>query len=378
MFTAKKIAVGVTGGIAAYKTCELIRELKNAGAEVRVVATESALKFVTGLTFATLSENPVSVSLFAGNEQDGIAHIDIARWCDLLVVCPATANCLGKVAAGIADDILTTAIMATKAKVVFCPAMNGVMWQNAMVQANVKKLKDNGYIFVEPEWGAFATGSEGEGWGRLAEISTVVEQLKIEFLSNRELLGKKVIVSAGPTRERIDPVRFITNYSSGKMGFALAETARLRGADVVLVSGPNALPRPANIKYLQVEKVDEMQAAILSEYQDCDILLMAAAVSDFRPETESPHKLKKGDDNLTLKLHKTVDIRIDNAKTKLKNKKLDLIVLNDPLEADAAFAGDTNIVTLIDRDGHIEELPKLSKTKVAERILDRVAAMMDS
>ena len=223
-FDNKKIAIGVAGGIAAYKTCELIRELKKHKAEIRVAMTESARKFVTELTLATLSENPVSFSLFEENETSGTVHIDLARWCDILVICPATANVLGRVAAGLADDFLTTTILATNADVLFCPSMNSVMLEKQVVQENIAKLKRLGYQFVEPEWGALATTSEGQGWGRLASIHRIVQKIKLMLYQTKELAGKKVLVTAGPTREPIDPVRFITNYSTGKMGFALPQS----------------------------------------------------------------------------------------------------------------------------------------------------------
>ena len=398
MFVSKKIAIGITGGIAAYKTCELIRELKKSGADVRVGMSKSAKEFVSQLTYATLSENPVLTSLFEQHEKEGIAHIDLARWCDVLVICPATANFLGKVAAGLADDILSTTVMTTESDVLFCPAMNSVMWSNPIVQKNVSTLKDAGYEFLEPEWGALATTSEGEGWGRLAAIETILQKLRFMLFATKELQGKKVVVTAGPTREPIDPVRYITNYSSGKMGFTVAEAAKLRGAEVVLISGPNHLQKPQGVKYIEVENVDEMQKAVDEEYSKTNILVMAAAVSDYRPKKAAPKKIKKSTAEFTLSLKKTQDILaslatkkadrvhvgfaletddgVANALKKLNKKNLDLIVLNNPLEAGAAFAGDTNIVTLIGKDGSIEELPKLPKNKVAELILDKVGVIL--
>jgi len=395
MFLAsKKIAVAVTGGIAAYKTCEVIRELKKAGAEVRVTMTESAKHFVTDLTFASLSEHPVVSSLFEENELAGIAHIDLARWCDVLLVCPATANVIGRVANGLADDIVSTTIMATKARVVFCPAMNSVMWENAIVQANVDRLRKSSYEFVEPEWGALATSSEGKGWGRLASTARIMQKMKQVLLGSSELQGHKVLVTAGATREPLDPVRFLTNYSSGKMGFALAEAAKLRGADVVLIAGSNHLQPLEGVKYLEVTTVDEMKNAIFREYKNTDVLLMAAAVSDYRPKQRAHRKIKKGEAEQTLALEKTVDILaelgkekgncvhvgfaletdngLNNATQKLHTKNLDLIVLNDPLEPGAGFAGDTNVVTFLSADGAIEKLPQLPKFTIANLILERV------
>jgi len=400
MFASKKIALAVTGGIAAYKACEVLRELKKAGAEVRVAMTSSAQEFVTALTFATLSEHPVVMSLFEGNEEAGIAHIDLARWCDALLVCPATANILAKAASGLADDIVSTTILATRAPVIFCPAMNSTMWANPIVQENVEKLRKLGYGFVEPEWGALATQSEGEGWGRLAATQRIMQKTKYTLLGTNELAGKKVLVTAGATREPIDPVRFITNYSSGKMGLALAEAAKLRGAEVVLIAGPNHLDKPEDVKYMETITVAEMKAAMLAEYQHTDIVLMAAAVSDYRAKRKFDHKLKKGSKELALELESTPDILaelgkkksaavhvgfaletengVKNATKKLHAKNLDLIVLNDPLEPGAGFHSDTNVVTLITPDGAQEDLPKMSKFALANVILDKVCKIIQS
>jgi phosphopantothenoylcysteine decarboxylase/phosphopantothenate--cysteine ligase len=400
MFASKKIALAVTGGIAAYKACEVLRELKKAGAEVRVTMTQSAQEFVTELTFATLSEHPVVTSLFEGNEDAGIAHIDLARWCDALLVCPATANILAKAASGLADDIVTTTILATRAPVIFCPAMNSAMWANPIVQENVAKLGKLGYGFVEPEWGALATQAEGEGFGRLAATQHILQKIKYTLLGTNELAGKKVLVTAGATREPIDPVRFITNYSSGKMGFALAEAAKLKGAEVVLIAGPNHLDKPAGVKYMEVVTVAEMKAAMFSEYPGTDIVLMAAAVSDYRAKRKFDHKLKKSSKEIMLELESTPDILaelgkkktaavhvgfaletengVKNATKKLHAKNLDLIVLNDPLEPGAGFHGDTNIVTLITPDGAQERQPKMSKFALANLILDKVCRIIQS
>ncbi|MFQ5824290.1 MAG: bifunctional phosphopantothenoylcysteine decarboxylase/phosphopantothenate--cysteine ligase CoaBC [bacterium] len=399
-FESKKIAIGITGGIAAYKACELVRELKKSGAEVRVVMTEAAQRFVTPLTFATLSEYPVLLSLFEQNQEFGVVHIDLARWCDVLVICPATANILGKVASGLADDVLSTTIMATRATVIFCPAMNSVMWQNFAVQEKVNKLKSNGYEFVEPEWGPLATQSEGEGWGRLASIPHIIQKIKYTLFGTEELKGQKVLVTAGPTREPIDPVRCITNYSSGKMGFTLAEVAKLKGAEVVLISGPNQLEKPEGVEYLEVSTVEEMRHAVENEYQNIDILLMAAAVLDYKPKQVFEKKLKKSTSEINLQLQKTSDIlavlgkkkqdrihvgfaletdnEITNASKKLHLKNLDLIVLNNPLESESAFSWNTNKVTFITKDGQVEKFPKLPKYEVARLILDKVCEIRQS
>jgi len=397
---AKKIAVGVTGGIAAYKSCELIRELRKSGAEVRVAMTDSARKFVTDLTLATLSENSVLSNLFEGNEKLGTVHIDLARWCDVFVICPATANSIAKAAAGLADDVISTSILATQSKVIFCPAMNSVMWEKPIVQQNIAKLKDLGCDFVDPEWGKLATKAEGEGWGRLASIESIVQKLESALLATSELGGKKVLVTAGPTREHIDPVRFITNHSSGKMGFALAEAAKFKGAEVVLICGPNNLKKPQGIKYIEVETAEQMQKAVEADYGDADILLMSAAVSDYQAKEVSPEKIKKNSSKIALQLKITPDILqllgkkksncvhigfaletengIANAIKKLKIKNLDLIVLNNPLEPGAAFGGDTNIVSLINKNKQVETLPKLPKTRVAEIILNKAVEILQN
>lgn len=394
----KRIAIGVTGGIAAYKSFELIRELKKSGADVRVAMTDSARKFVTNLTLATLSENPVLDSLFEGNEKLGTVHIDLARWCDVFVICPATANIIAKAAAGLADDVITTSILATQAKVIFCPAMNSVMWEKPIVQQNITRLKELGCDFVDPEWGKLATKAEGEGWGRLASIESIVQKLEFTLLATSELVGKKVLVTAGPTRERIDPVRFITNYSSGKMGFALAEAAKLKGADVVLISGPNNLNKPQGLKYVEVETVEELRKAVEAEYEEADILLMSAAVSDYQTKKASAKKIKKTSAEITLQLKRSPDILallgkkkadcihigfaletengVENATEKLNTKNLDLIVLNNPLEPGAAFGGDTNIVSIINKDKQVETFTKLPKTRVAEIILNKAVEIL--
>ncbi|MFQ5865407.1 MAG: bifunctional phosphopantothenoylcysteine decarboxylase/phosphopantothenate--cysteine ligase CoaBC [bacterium] len=394
VFEAKKIAVGVTGGIAAYKACELVRELKKLKAEVRVVMTKAAQEFVTPLSFATLSENPVLLSLFEKNEELGVLHIDLARWCDVLVICPATANILGKVASGLADDALSTTIIATNSPVIFCPAMNSVMWQNYVVQENVRKLKSIGYEFVDPDWGLLATHSEGEGWGRLAAIPQIVQKIKYQLFSTDELKGEKVLITAGPTQEPIDPVRFISNYSSGKMGFALAEAAKLKGAEVALISGPNQLDKPEGVKYIEVNTAEEMLDAVEKEYQNCDIVLMAAAVADYKPKQVLAQKLRKSVSEFNLDLVKTPDIlgalakkkenrvhvgfaletdnEVANAIKKLHSKKLDMIVINNPLEAESAFKWDTNKVSIITKGGHREQFPKLPKSEVAQLILNKI------
>jgi len=394
----RRIVLGVTGGIAAYKSCELVRALKREGAEVRVVMTKAAEHFVTPLTFETLSENPVLTDLFPAVGKGGTVHIEIARWPEVVLVAPATANCVAKVAAGIADDLLTTLITATAVPVIFCPAMNKEMYAKAVFRQNVEQLKRLGYIFVEAEAGELACGEEG--WGRLAEKERIIDAVKGVLLGSKELVGRRVLVTAGRTEEDIDPVRFVTNRSSGKMGFALAEVAALMGAQVQLITGPSAERPFAGVHCQRVRTSAEMAEAVRSALPDCDVLVMAAAVADFRPKHVSPHKLKKGLERVALELERTEDIlatagrhkgqrvlvgfavetenEIENAQAKLTAKNLDMIVLNNPTEPGAGFGSDTNKVTLIKRDGTIHKLPLMSKREVARLILLEVVKMLAS
>ena len=394
----RRIVLGVTGGIAAYKSCELVRALKREGAEVRVVMTKAAEHFVTPLTFETLSENPVLTDLFPAVGKGGTVHIEIARWPEVVLVAPATANCVAKVAAGIADDLLTTLITATAVPVIFCPAMNKEMYAKAVFRQNVEQLKRLGYVFVEAEAGELACGEEG--WGRLAEKERIIDAVKGVLLGSKELVGRRVLVTAGRTEEDIDPVRFVTNRSSGKMGFALAEVAALMGAQVQLITGPSAERPFAGVHCQRVRTSAEMAEAVRSALPDCDVLVMAAAVADFRPKHVSPHKLKKGLERVALELERTEDIlatagrhkgqrvlvgfavetenEIENAQAKLTAKNLDMIVLNNPTEPGAGFGSDTNKVTLIKRDGTIHKLPLMSKREVARLILLEVVKMLAS
>jgi phosphopantothenoylcysteine decarboxylase/phosphopantothenate--cysteine ligase len=391
MLKAKKIILGVTGGIAAYKAAELVRELVRSGAEVFVVMTRSAQAFITPLTFQTLSGNKVTTELFSLIEESEIGHIALADRAELLVIAPATANIIGKIAAGIADDMLTTIVMATKAPVLLAPAMNVHMWENPICQENIQKLRGRGFHFIDPEAGELACGYEGKG--RLAEIPGIVEEIRF-ILSPKDLSGETLLVTAGPTEEPIDPVRFLSNRSSGKMGFAVARAARLRGARVILVSGPSALPAPSGLKFIPVRTAAEMREAVLESLPGLSVLVMAAAVSDYRPKATSPKKIKKSQPELTLPLELNPDILreagqrkekrlfigfaaeteslLANARKKLAEKNLDLIVANDVSLPGAGFAVDTNIVKLIDRSGKIEELPLMGKEDLADRLLDRV------
>jgi len=391
MLKGKKIILGVTGGIAAYKAAELVRELVRSGAEVFVVMTHSAQAFITPLTFQTLSGNKVTTELFSLVEESEIGHIALADRAELLVIAPATANIIGKMAGGIADDMLTTIVMATKASVLLAPAMNVHMWENPICQENIQKLRGRGFHFIDPEAGELACGYDGKG--RLAEIPAIVEEIR-SILSPKDLSGETLLVTAGPTEEPIDPVRFLSNRSSGRMGFAVARAARLRGARVILVSGPSALPAPSGVKFIPVRTAAEMREAVLGSLPGVSVLVMAAAVSDYRPKVTSPEKIKKSQAELTLPLELNPDILreagqrkekrlligfaaeteslLANARKKLAEKNLDLIVANDVSLSGAGFAVDTNIVKLIDRSGKIEELPLMGKEDLADRVLDRV------
>lgn len=397
LFQGKRIVLGVTGGIAAYKSCELVRILKRQGAEVRVVMTKAAEHFVSPLTFETLSENPVLTDLFPTVGKGGTVHIEIARWPHVVAIAPATANCVAKVAAGIADDLLTTLIAATTAPVIFCPAMNKEMYAKAVFRQNVEQLKRLGYIFVEAEVGELACGEEG--WGRLAELARIIDAIKAVLLGSRELAGRRILVTAARTEEDIDPVRFVTNRSSGKMGFALAEMAALMGAQVQLITGPSAERPFAGVSCQRVRTSAEMAEAVRSALPEAEVLIMAAAVADFRPKQVSPHKLKKGLERVALELERTEDIlatagrdkgermlvgfavetehEVENAQAKLTAKNLDMIVLNNPTEPGAGFGTDTNQVTLIKRDGTVQKLPLMSKREVARAILLEVAKFLN-
>jgi phosphopantothenoylcysteine decarboxylase/phosphopantothenate--cysteine ligase len=391
MLKGKKIILGVTGGIAAYKAAELVRELVRSGAEVFVVMTRSAQAFITPLTFQTLSGHKVTTELFSLIEESEIGHISLADRAELLVIAPATANIIGKLAGGIADDMLTTIVMATKAPVLLAPAMNVHMWENPICRENIQSLRSRGFHFIDPEAGELACGYEGKG--RLAEIPAIVEEIR-SILSPQDLTGETLLVTAGPTEEPIDPVRFLSNRSSGRMGFAIARAARLRGARVILVSGPSALPAPSGVKSIPIRTAVEMREAVLENMPLVSVLVMAAAVSDYRPKTASSEKIKKDQAELTLSLELNPDILreagqrkekrlligfaaeteslLANARKKLAEKNLDLIVANDVGRPGAGFAVDTNIVKLIDRSGKIEELPLMSKEDLADRLLDRI------
>lgn len=389
------VCIGVSGGIAAYKALDIVSALRKKDIDVRVIMTESATKFVTPLTFQSLSQNMVTTDMFAEPKAFEIQHISLAKRADVFLVAPATANIIGKVANGIADDMLSTTIMATKAKVIFAPAMNTNMYENKIVQSNIDKLKGLGYEFIEPASGRLACGDEGKG--KLADVNTIIEKA-LSALENKDipkdLLGKKVLISAGPTYSNIDPVRFITNKSTGKMGYYIAEEARDRGADVTLVSGPTNLKPPSGVKVINITTNEEMKEAIFENYDDSDIVIKSAAVADYKIKNYSNDKIKKGDgdlvltfvrDNDILKLlgeKKTNQILVgfaaestnisENARRKLENKNLDYIVANDITSSDTGFASDDNKVVIFTKDGEEINLDKMSKRKVASKIFDTI------
>ena len=395
MLSGKTVILGVTGGIAVYKAVELLRLLTKAGAAVHVVMTKAATEFVTPLTFQTLSGNQVHSELFNLITEQEIGHISLADRADLCIIAPATANCIGKLAGGIADDLLTTTIMATKAPVLLAPAMNVNMYENAIYRENEARLQRHGYLFIPPVSGSLACGWEGKG--KLPEPTAIMEAAAAA-LTPKDMAGLTVLVTAGPTREEIDPVRYISNHSSGKMGYALAKIARRRGADVILVSGPVAIPPPDGIETVAVTTSEEMRKAVLARAAECDLVIKAAAVADYRPVERSDRKVKKKSPEMTILLGKNPDIlaelgRIkpagqilvgfaaeteslhENAVAKLTAKNLDMIVANDVSQDGAGFIADTNIVTIIRRDGSDEALPQLPKEQLAGEILTRALAL---
>ena len=383
-----RIVLGVTGAISAYKALELARLLVKEGASVRPVMTNAAREFISPLSLSALAQSEVCTGLFELAGESRISHIELAQKTGLIIVAPATANIIGKAASGIADDLLSTIIMAASVPVLFAPSMNSLMWANPIVRENVEKLKKLGYLFVGPSTGSLACGDEGEG--RLAEPVDILEAAE-DALSKKDLKGEKVLVSAGPTREAIDPVRFVSNASSGRMGYAIAKAAKRRGAEVVLISGPSYLPEPKGITFVKVTAAEEMKDACVRYYPQSTVVIMAAAIADYRPVKSSPTKMKKEAKALTVEMERTEDVLqymgkkkkkgqflvgfaletdnlVDNARKKLVDKNLDLVIANTPGGLDSEL----NEVTIIARQNAVEKLPAMRKEEVADIILDRV------
>ena len=391
---SKCVVIGVTGGIAVYKALDVISALRKKDVEVHVIMTESASKFVNPLTFQSISQNMVVTDMFAEPKAWEIQHISLAQKADLMLIAPATANIIGKVANGISDDMLSTTIMAAaKAKVIFAPAMNTNMYQNKIVQNNIEKLKEFGYGFIEPASGRLACGDVGVG--KLADVNTIVERVLAELNDKeQDLKGKKVLISAGPTIAPIDPVRYITNRSTGKMGYAIAEEARDRGAEVILVSGPTNLNPPKDVKIINIKTNEEMKNEIFDNFEWADIVIKSAAVADYKPKEYSKDKIKKGEGDFNLCLTRDNDILkslgdmkthqvlvgfaaesndvLKNADKKLKNKNLDFIVANDITSSDTGFGSEDNKVVILSKNNEKLELEKMSKKEVASNIFDMI------
>ncbi len=390
----RTVVMGVTGGIAAYKACEVVSGLTKLGAKVFVIMTHNACQFVAPLTFQTLSKNPVVTDTFATPDKWEVEHISLAKRAELFLIAPATANIMAKIAHGLANDMLSTTVMATAAPILIAPAMNTGMWNNPATQANVRTLKERGIHFVGPDGGRLACGDSG--MGRMSEPSDIMEACIGILNARRDLEGLSVLVTAGPTREAIDPVRFLTNKSSGKMGYAIAKAAEERGARVTLVSGPTALEKPANVTLRSVETTEDLYDVMMAEAPAHDIIVQAAAPADFKPESVSARKMKKTNDadTLTLQLTPTQDVAaavgkikkpnqtvvcfaaetddvLEHAMEKLRRKNADLLVANDVSRAGAGFDVDTNIVSMLEAEG-LHEYPMMPKSEVAHAILDRI------
>lgn len=399
MLTGKTVVLGVTGGIAVYKSADLVSRLRKENANVEVIMTEGAKEFVTKMTFQTMSNNVVHDKMFSEITSYDVEHISLAKKADIIVIAPATANTIGKIANGIADNLLTTVVMASKAKVLIAPAMNTVMYENHMTQENMKKLKGLGYEFINPESGLLACGDVGNG--KMAEPVDIVEYIKSSFVE-KDLLGKKITITAGPTIEPLDPVRYVTNHSSGKTGYHLAKNAIDRGADVTLISGPTNLTPPKGVNFVEVKTTQDMFDAVGKYFDENDVLIKSAAPTDFRPDKTSDVKIKKkcdGDkmivnyvenpdivahygankkDQLIVGFAAETNDLYENALKKLKAKNLDFIVANDVTQEGAGFKVETNIITIIDSNGEKESYPLLKKDEVAKKILDRVKNMLQS
>lgn len=389
----KKILLGVTGGIAAYKVVEVASRLKKLGAEVRTIMTKSATEFVSPRTFREITKNPVATEMFSGEKFFNVEHIELANFADAVLIAPATANFLAKAAHGIADDLLSTTILATVAPLIIVPSMNTRMLENPATQENLRILQSRGAKILEPAEGELACGTSGKG--RLPEPEKICAEVEKFFAARKKLVGKKILVTAGGTVEAIDPVRYIGNRSSGRMGYEIANAAKNHGAEVILVSGKSELSPPENLKFVKVESAEEMREKVLAEFDSVDAVIMSAAVADYRVKNISPQKIKKDAPTLTLELVKNPDILkelgklkraqiligfaaeteniLDYATKKLSEKNLDFIVANDVTAEGAGFGTETNIATIIWRSGEVETFPKMSKAELAEKIIDRLS-----
>lgn len=398
MLEGKNIVIGVSGGIAAYRALDLVSILVKSGAEVHVIMTESAKEFVKPLTFEALSGNRVHVDTFETPPGWRYPHLELARHADLAVIIPATANIVAKLAHGLADDLLTTTVLAMICPVLVCPAMNMYMYRNQAVQDNLRRLRSLGFTIVGPGVGRQACGDEGPG--RLLDVKDIIEHIKKLLETSGDLSGLSVLVTAGGTREPIDPVRYISNRSSGKMGYALAEAAINRGADVFLVSAPTKLDPPEGTKFISVETAEEMYQEVMKIYAEVDVVVKAAAVADYKPRVVADHKIKKHDDKIFLELEKNPDILLElgklkkhqllvgfaaetedliaNAQKKLNNKNLDLLVANDVTQPGAGFGSETNIVKLLFPDGGSKPLPMMDKLELSDKIWDEILTIKKS
>ena len=397
MLKDKTVVIGVSGGIAVYKTLDVVSRLRKLGVNVNVIMTKSATEFVTPLSFQSLSQNYVVCDMFEDPKTWDVEHISLAKRADVFLIAPATANVIGKIANGIADDMLTTTVMATKAKVLIAPAMNTNMYENPILQRNINTLKVLWFNFVDPEIGLLAFGDSGKG--KLASPETIVDEVVKLLSKGQDLKGKSIIVTAGPTVESIDPMRYITNRSTGKMGYSIAKEAIERGADVTLITGPTNLTPPQNLKKLvKIESAKDMYEAVLANLDENDVVIKSAAVADYKPKNYSNKKIKKSDDDLVIELDRNKDIAqeigkiknnkilvgfaaetndlIENASLKIKKKNLDFIVANDLTKEGAGFGVDTNIVKIIDKEGNITEYPKMKKEEVANIILDKIKELL--
>ena len=396
MLKGTRIVVGISGGIAAYKSADLVSRLRKKGALIKVVMTKRAEEFITPLTFSSLSGNEVATDMFSCPKEREIQHISLAHWAEYIIIAPATANFIGKVASGIADDLLTTTVMASKAGVVIVPAMNTNMYNNPIVQRNIEDLSRHGYLFFGPAEGNLACGDKGTG--RMEEPEAIVEYMEGLAGVKGDLENRTVLVTAGPTREALDPVRFLSNASSGRMGYSIAGTAARRGARVILISGPTNLEPPPSVEFVPVVSALDMYNEVMRRFPECDVAIKTAAVSDYRPASVSQHKIKKTGDGMSLALVRNPDILselgkikggrilvgfaaestnlLEYAREKINKKNLDLIVANDITRKGTGFDSDANEGYILDSAGATEELPRMSKMQMADIILDKVVSLL--